>query len=647
MAKEYTPIKLIKNTVFPSYQLYAQIDDVKIKTDEVLKICILETLFWIRQKFENLEIPDEIKSPSPSQYEEFNLNDLKTFRIERGYIVDVVYIPEQKSWSFQLVEPDLAASVHPPVPGRVFTTDISFRIVNQSVICAFRTLVSEPENCNEEVLSLRNGVIKRLVRNPLIKLSHFSLPVIEKSIVLNSETKIKMFNQSISNQKRCLPLVVLSEYQEDKKKVEKKENVTISEIAPSKKSLSINTYTLNSHTSNINAGFDIISNIDNKKSKELLKVTDTSKKKSSVKTVSSNINKAEDDNPKSYYLYDANDIAKILNGSAIVYSLPISKFEEFKSITKTAFLPGDIILIEPKQYGNVSVFKAFENADESLKAFMKSYHVKKAVDLSDFYFVHEARILQQESMLSRCDTLEERAKITSVLTKELETMRSSVKELNDYKAKSIQAEDKLKTANATIDDLKQKLLHHKDLLKEEKDNKTRREFELQMQVDYFHSLDDRPKTPQGIMSWVEKNFSNSIILHERAKDLLENLNSQDVNMKKLCDAIEYLATEYYSFYYNALTEEIADKYSSLKYNQKFNVCPSGGSGDMKKLSRHYKIKYDKNDGKGRKEYPLDMHLKSGNHNDNLIRIYFHIDEVNKKIVIGSLPKHLRTASQTT
>ena len=81
MAKEYTPLKLIKNKVFPTYQLQFEIKGNKITPEDVLKICILETLFWIRQKFENLDIPEEIKSVVPSRYQEFDLREICSFRL--------------------------------------------------------------------------------------------------------------------------------------------------------------------------------------------------------------------------------------------------------------------------------------------------------------------------------------------------------------------------------------------------------------------------------------------------------------------------------------------------------------------------------------------------------------------------------------
>ena len=353
---------------------------------------------------------------------------------------------------------------------------------------------------------------------------------------------------------------------------------------------------------------------------------------------------------ETYYLYDIDDIAKDLMGYAIVYSVHFSKLSEFRRITEINLSSGDAVLIEPKQYGEHIIYKCSENAEKKLdeiKKYMSVYHVKKAVDLSNFSFVNDARIIQQEEMLNNCHTLGEMISARSELVKELETMKSANKELNEYKAKSVQLEDRLTKANSIIEDLKQKLQYSEELLKEEKKQKSDRENLLEIQLDYYKSLEKRPKFPRDIPAWIKKNFSDTMVLHERAVDLLENIDAQEVNMKKLCDALEYLAVEYSMLYLKKCDKETSDKLASLKYNQSFNVSPSGGSGDVKKLSRHYKIKYDRNDGNGRKEYPLDMHLKSGKHNDNLIRIYFNYDEVNSRIVIGSLPKHLPTSTQTT
>ena len=47
------------------------------------------------------------------------------------------------------------------------------------------------------------------------------------------------------------------------------------------------------------------------------------------------------------------------------------------------------------------------------------------------------------------------------------------------------------------------------------------------------------------------------------------------------------------------------------------------------------------------KYTLDMHLKYGNRTANLIRFYFCWSDKLQRIVIGSMPEHLPTVSNTT
>lgn len=457
MAKEYSPLKLIKNTVYPSYQLYATAESSRLTSDEVLKVCVLETLFWIRQKFENLEIPDEIKSPSPSQYESFSLGDLKTFRLERGYIVDVVYVESKKIWSFQLVEPDLATSVRTPVPGRVFTTDISFSIEDNSVRCAFRTLVSEPENCNEGVLSLRNGVIKRLVRNPHIKLYQNLLQLNEKPVILNSESKIKNLKDNIELNTRTLPLIVFAEYNDvinsEADNCSKKVDISNMKLSVQDK-LSFSSCSLYSGSSLKLNDISVEINSESKKKKNMVIKKELPKSKQSSKEFPVEKNTKESSENKSYYLYDLNDLAVDFMGYAVIYGLAYDKIPEFAKILKNEINPGDIVIFEPRSYGDRIVYRYSENSEANLNSIKKlkdSYHIKKRVDFNDYYFVSESRLIQQEELLSKCNTLGEMLLVRTELTKELETMKSANKELNEYKAKAIQFGDKLETANANIE----------------------------------------------------------------------------------------------------------------------------------------------------------------------------------------------------
>ena len=88
-------------------------------------IAVLETFSWLRKRFRDLEIPPEITFPEPDNFESVSLDDFKSFRINEGYVVDVVFIKEKGIWAFHLIEPDLGPEPgnenqkRKPVPGRI------------------------------------------------------------------------------------------------------------------------------------------------------------------------------------------------------------------------------------------------------------------------------------------------------------------------------------------------------------------------------------------------------------------------------------------------------------------------------------------------------------------------------------------------
>ena len=105
----YKPLILVKNRVFPTYQLYAVAENKKTDKTDIMKISILTVMRWIRTKFREREIPNEIKYPEPEDYTNFNLSDFKDFRIDEGYILTGIYLEDIKNWTFQLIEPDLGS----------------------------------------------------------------------------------------------------------------------------------------------------------------------------------------------------------------------------------------------------------------------------------------------------------------------------------------------------------------------------------------------------------------------------------------------------------------------------------------------------------------------------------------------------------
>ena len=652
MAKEYTPLKLIKNKVFPTYQLQVEIKGNKITPEDVLKICILETLFWIRQKFENLDIPEEIKSVIPSRYQEFDLREICSFRLECGYILEIVYLDTEKSWSLQLVEPELSLPDSQPVPGRVFTTDIAFLLANGTVHCGVRTLVSEPETCEVPVLPLRTGIVKRLVRNTLLKLSHIMIPVTEKPISLNTDAKITNLVQNAENPLLSMPLLIFAEFQPEETVLEQEKLENIANFSNISLQQSVLSKPLSAPINSFTADSNLSFSMNTKNKKDLANNNSFKKQKKAFSAKHKLIPSEKQETIQPYYLYDMNEIAKELMGFAVVYCLPFRKICAFSKIMKTDMHPGSVLMIDPQRFDNNMLLDCSvdpETALESVREQIRCYALSSVCHFKEIHFANDARLIKQEKLLSQCSSQKEMKNVIAKLCNDLDAVKSINKELETTRSNELQLKKKLKEADARIE----KLTEENEKIKNTKQNSIQileqKNALLQMQVEYYASLETRPKTPQKIAAWVHKEFNDSLILHKRAVDLLNKLPVQEVDMKKLCDAIEYLAREYYqSTYARTMTEAQASRNADLKYHQSFIVAPCGdGNVGHGHYSKDYRIKLDKNDGHGRREYPLDMHLKSGRGTTNLIRIYYHYDSYNKRIIIGSLPKHLPIKSKIT
>jgi len=63
MNREYQPLKLIPNRIYPTNQLHAQVANLNIKPDDAMIIANLEVIDWLRLPFRAFEITDVIKLP--------------------------------------------------------------------------------------------------------------------------------------------------------------------------------------------------------------------------------------------------------------------------------------------------------------------------------------------------------------------------------------------------------------------------------------------------------------------------------------------------------------------------------------------------------------------------------------------------------
>ena len=647
----YKPLILVKNRVFPTYQLYAVAENKKTDKTDIMKISILTVMRWIRTKFREREIPNEIKYPEPEDYTNFNLSDFKDFRIDEGYILTGIYLEDIKNWTFQLIEPDLGSepgnenALRKPIAGRIFITNIAVRIINGEVEFGFETIVSEPESNTEKCEVYRLGIIKDLIRNPLVGLKHI-WSIKENCYNINNFENMKSLKDLINNVERKIPVVLFSSILKEKI-CDKSETIALEDIKKSVESLNYSkgigsskelysNFSINkTPTINENKNFE---KFKKEKEYELNKLREAELKK--LKKYISNKNVNDNVEYEEIIPYDAEKIAESKVSYAHFVKLSYKKMDEFNKIFNLNLKQGDIAFFEPLCFGGENrVFKYEKkstNIELEINDIVNNYPVKKDVSFGNVLFVSDARVHQKEIIINSEMSIKEviiNSKQASELLKESyeEKLKKLREEKNSLELKKVALNTELRKKDEEIERI------NRDV-----DEKLENE-RLKRIINFKESLKKRPKTPLEIPDWVNEKFKDRMIFHERAIKEICRVQPQDIDMNLLCDALEFLATEYWENKLNKLSKEDMNIICSEKYERPFDVVPNG-EYTLKTITKEYKVKYKSEDSTSKERY-LDMHLRVGVDVERLIRIYFFFDGIKKLVVVGSLPKHLQTVTK--
>ena len=108
MPADYRTVRLMKNRLYPTYQLHAVMAARKTTPEDGLKIGVLTILDWLRHRL-GPDAPETLTAPQPEQYADFSWENLRSLYINQGYVIDIVSLPEQGAWTMQIVEPDLGS----------------------------------------------------------------------------------------------------------------------------------------------------------------------------------------------------------------------------------------------------------------------------------------------------------------------------------------------------------------------------------------------------------------------------------------------------------------------------------------------------------------------------------------------------------
>ena len=254
-------------------------------------------------------------------------------------------------------------------------------------------------------------------------------------------------------------------------------------------------------------------------------------------------------------------------------------------------------------------------------------------------FYSDARLADLDENRSRNMTLEDELKVCK---QENAALRSKIKELDQQNTDmQLGAENnrllrkQLNDANNEIDNLKLYIENY-NAKAAKKESSYRKAADL---IDFYRrKAEDAacfPTNIEDICDWAARALSKNLIITSRAESALKKY-SNPIDVSILCDALYYL---------NAYVEYRLgniDEFTYSLYAQSYNwEISSSGKEAMKMYKQDYTAYIDG------KPYLLDMHIRYGVSSRALIRVYFCWDEALKKVIVGYMPGHLATVTQST
>ena len=93
MPADYRTVRLMKNRLYPTYQLHAVMAARKTTPEDGLKIGVLTILDWLRHRL-GPDAPETLTAPQPERYADFSWENLRSLYINQGYVIDIVSLPE-------------------------------------------------------------------------------------------------------------------------------------------------------------------------------------------------------------------------------------------------------------------------------------------------------------------------------------------------------------------------------------------------------------------------------------------------------------------------------------------------------------------------------------------------------------------------
>lgn len=598
----YKVVKLLQNRLYPTYQLYAQMANKKTSPQDGLRLAALITMDWVRKRLgEN--IPKELQQiPEPSAYRDTSNEQLTSLHINSGFVMDIVALPEQGSWTLLITEPDLGSDPGNPaqqrqaVAGRVIETNIAFQITGTKLECGFQTVISDPEGTAELADVYRLAIIRQLIAHPDFGLHQFTPLTHDYSRITTVEqlNQLQAVSKEISN---SLPCVIFTQI---------KEAATLP--VPDMTTLAMPPrYTFPLSKPTPPEGIPKVKQVK--------------------------------DPP-----YDIASFARSCVTYCRVYLLEDALLDRFCRMFSSSVTAGEIIVIEPLCFGRrirTIPYKPGKSRQTqvlvALRKDMFHYLREKTICFGNIAFLSAAR----ENLLhNTADALIHSQNVDVKWTQRVTRLKTNWKaELNRKDAEIQALNDKLKRQNEYGFQLEQEMAQLRQTMEHEQYRFKEQLAKREAYIAYLKRKLQQPKEHSKIPEWIESNFSGRLCLHPKAAALITDKAARSVNLELICDALDFLATDYRDQRYRYITKDEMQSRCSEKYGRPFTIAPVG-STTIEAFPLQYKVEYRFMEMKDSVLTPLDCHLRVGNVPENLLRIYFFHDDDRQQIVVGSLPHHL-------
>ena len=632
MANSYTTTVFQPRKSYPTYQFHACSACGKLPVADIFKVCILETFRWLRARLQDYpQLPQELKTPEPTDFSQFDLSELHSFQLADSIQVHVVYAENAGIWSFLLTESDMGenlgtATERLPVIGRSFLTEISFRVLETCVEIGVRTICEEPMDTTAPCEVFRPTVVKALAENPNVGLRQSGRTLTKSAFCLKESADITHFCELFEDDSNNLPLVLVGD-------------APCREPAAPAVSLSdakLPVSVIGGFGGGFSAADVVLTN-----SEKSSPFADAKKKVPAPKktpTLPKSTPKPERLAP-----FPSDRLAESLLGFAVVCDVPEAQLSALKNKEGIALSLGEIAVFQRGQEIERYRYHAKQDDPETVfqrvKKDLRRFPKRRAYNYGSIAFHSDAKLIALRERQLQTDSLEERCELyrqentalkqqTAEFSRQNTDMQLRENELRKTRKLLKTAEAEKEELQAALDALRTEYAAKEEAFRGAADMVAFYRARAAFAAGY-------PQAAADVCGWAEEHFSAEMIVAPRAKSEMKKYDGA-LDIPMLCDGLLYLDA-YAKFRRQEISEDVLRLYAMENgWEATFS-----GKEAVRVRQADYAVTID-----GQK-YILDMHIKHGVSAACLLRVYFCYDETLQKLIIGSMPEHLATVRCNT